>query len=47
MGREPAKRLVEAHYAKEKASGKYKGCDAYTDFRELCARKDTCHSAPT
>jgi predicted dehydrogenase len=40
LGREPAKRLIEAHYAKEKASGKYKGCDSYTDFRELCARKD-------
>ena len=39
-GREPARRLVEEHYAADKKSGKYKGCDAYTDFRELIARKD-------
>ncbi|GDX40227.1 oxidoreductase [Armatimonadota bacterium] len=39
-GREPAKRLVEAVYADDKASGNYKGCDTYTDFRELLARKD-------
>ena len=40
MGWEPAKALVEGHYAKSKSSGKYKGCEAYTDFRELCNRKD-------
>lgn len=40
MGREPAKRIVEEHYAKEVAKGAYKGCDAYADFRELCARDD-------
>jgi predicted dehydrogenase len=34
-GREPARRVVEAYYAKQKASGQYKGCAAYTDFREL------------
>jgi predicted dehydrogenase len=39
-GREPAKRLVEAKYAKETKSGTYKGCDTYTDFRDLIARKD-------
>jgi predicted dehydrogenase len=39
-GREPARRLVEGHYAADKKSGKYKGCDAYADFRELLARKD-------
>ncbi len=39
-GREPAKRLVEAAYGAEKASGHYKGCDAYNDFRDLLARKD-------
>ena len=27
-------------YAEQKASGTYKGCDAYVDFRELLARKD-------
>ncbi|MEX2185882.1 MAG: Gfo/Idh/MocA family oxidoreductase [Pirellulales bacterium] len=39
-GREPAKRLVEGHYAKAKASGDYKGCDAYVDFRDVLGRKD-------
>jgi predicted dehydrogenase len=39
-GREPGKRLVEEHYAKQKDSGNYKGCAAYVDFRELLARKD-------
>ncbi|MCF7734396.1 MAG: Gfo/Idh/MocA family oxidoreductase [Akkermansiaceae bacterium] len=35
-----AKAEVEKRYAKDKASGVYKGCQAYGDFRELCARKD-------
>lgn len=39
-GRDPAKRIVEAHYAKATPSGAYKGCDTYSDFRELLARKD-------
>ncbi len=39
-GREPARRLVEEHYAADKKSGTYKGCDAYVDFRELLGRKD-------
>src|SRR5436190_2135099 len=39
-GREPAKRLVEEKYAKETKAGTYKGCDTYTDFRDLIARKD-------
>ncbi len=36
-GREPAKRLVEAYYGSRNgsASGAYKGCAAYADFREL------------
>jgi len=38
-GREPARRMVEAHYAKQKPAGTYKGCAAYTDFRELFARE--------
>lgn len=38
-GREPARRLVEKHYA-EKTGNDYKGCVAYRDFRELLARKD-------
>ncbi len=39
-GREPAKRIIEEHYAKQKESGDYKGCTAYEDFRELLARDD-------
>jgi predicted dehydrogenase len=39
-GREPARRLIDGHYAARKKSGKYKGCDAYNDFRDLLARRD-------
>ncbi|MBN2136760.1 MAG: Gfo/Idh/MocA family oxidoreductase [Sedimentisphaerales bacterium] len=39
-GREPGRRIVESHYAKQKASGTYKGCAAYEDFRDLIARDD-------
>ena len=39
-GREPGRRLVDEGYAADKKSGKYKGCDAYVDFRELLDRKD-------
>ncbi len=38
--RDKAKGEVEKRYAKAKASGSYKGCDTYGDFRELCARDD-------
>lgn len=40
-GREPARRLVEAYYGSRKgsASGAYKGCNAYNDFRELLAKE--------
>ena len=31
---------VEQGYASEKASGNYKGCDIYSDFREILARPD-------
>ncbi|MBM3847467.1 MAG: Gfo/Idh/MocA family oxidoreductase, partial [Verrucomicrobia bacterium] len=31
---------VEKYYAGKTDKGTYKGCDTYTDFRELCARKD-------
>ena len=34
------KAQVEKRYGEDTASGVYKGCDAYGDFRELCARKD-------
>ncbi|MBI2925169.1 MAG: Gfo/Idh/MocA family oxidoreductase [Verrucomicrobia bacterium] len=39
-GRDPAKRIVEEHYAKKAPSGSFKGCDIYTDFRQLLARTD-------
>ncbi len=35
-----AKETINNHYGKETAGGKYKGCAAFTDFRELLARKD-------
>src|SRR3954471_5049602 len=39
-GREPARRLVEEHYAKDKPSGAYRGCAAYVDYREILGRED-------
>lgn len=38
--REHAKKMVDERYGKEKKDGKYQGCEAYVDFRELSARKD-------
>ena len=38
-GREPARRAVEEFYAKEKGLGKYRGCRAYRDYRELLAKE--------
>jgi predicted dehydrogenase len=38
--RERAKASSESRYASQKASGAFKGCEAYKDFRELCARPD-------
>jgi predicted dehydrogenase len=35
-----AKQAVNDYYAKNTASGAYKGCDAYADFRDIIARKD-------
>ena len=40
LGREPVRDLVNAHYAKQAAGGTFKGCELYTDFREVLARKD-------
>lgn len=40
LGREPARRIVEEHYAGQKRSGLFKSCDAYVDFRDLLARED-------
>ena len=39
-GREPARRLVEEHYANQQRSGHYRGCRAYADFRELLEQED-------
>ena len=39
-GLEPTKGKVEKYYSENKPSGNYKGCNTYTDFRELCARED-------
>ncbi|MCX7048557.1 MAG: Gfo/Idh/MocA family oxidoreductase [Candidatus Sumerlaeota bacterium] len=39
-GREVARKRVEDKYAEARRSGKYKGCEAYEDFRELLARPD-------
>ena len=40
LGRKPAQDKVNAFYAEKKNAGQYKGCDAYTDFREVLARQD-------
>jgi predicted dehydrogenase len=39
-GRDPAKRLVEEFYAKNRPSGTYRGCDAHVDYKELLGRAD-------
>ncbi len=39
-GREPAQKMVEDHYARQRQSARYKGCDALTDFRDVLARAD-------
>jgi predicted dehydrogenase len=39
-GREPARRLVEEHYAETRRSGQYRGCRAYADYRELLEQEE-------
>ncbi len=39
-GREPARRAVEEHYARARAAGTYRGCNAYADYRGLLAKED-------
>jgi predicted dehydrogenase len=39
-GREPARQIVDWHYAAETRSGRFAGCDAYEDYREVLARPD-------
>jgi hypothetical protein len=38
--REKARRRVEDHYAAERESGTYKGCETYHEFEQLLARED-------
>src|SRR6201987_1884807 len=38
-GREPCQKIVEAYYAMQQRSGNYKGCAAYSDFRELLEKQ--------
>ena len=40
LGRETAKQWVEEHYAQNAPGGKFKGCDAYADFRQVIGRSD-------
>lgn len=39
-GWKPARRIVESHYAEQGSDGRFKGCGAYRDFRELLERDD-------
>lgn len=39
-GREPARRMVEATYAKSRPAGTWRGCTAYADYRELLDKED-------
>ena len=38
-GREPCQKIVNAYYGSKKRSGEYKGCSAYSDFRELLEKE--------
>ncbi len=40
LGREPVRDRVNAAYAARTTSGAFKGCDIYSDFRDVLARKD-------
>ncbi len=40
LGREAARKEVEAYYGKKRPSGNYKGCAGYNDFRDLVSRDD-------
>jgi len=39
-GWEPARRMVDEHYGKDKPAGTVPGCRAYRDFRELLDKED-------
>lgn len=38
-GREPCQKIVEAYYGTQQRSGQYRGCAAYSDFRELLEKE--------
>src|SRR5438046_8762782 len=38
-GREPCQKIVDAYYGKQQRSGQYRGCSAYSDFRELLEKQ--------
>ncbi len=38
-GREPCQKIVDAYYGTQQRSGKYRGCAAYSDFRELLEKQ--------
>ena len=38
-GREPCQKIVDGYYATQQRSGKYRGCAAYNDFRELLEKQ--------
>ncbi|MBN1846036.1 MAG: Gfo/Idh/MocA family oxidoreductase [Sedimentisphaerales bacterium] len=40
LGRQPARDRVNAHYADQRAAGRFKGCAEYLDYRDLLARED-------
>lgn len=40
LGRQPGLAMVEAHYAEQKKSATFRGCQAYADFRDVLARDD-------
>ncbi|MEI7730065.1 MAG: Gfo/Idh/MocA family oxidoreductase [Verrucomicrobiota bacterium] len=39
-GAEPARRMAEEHYGKNKPSGQYRGVKTYSDYRELLEKED-------
>ncbi len=39
-GREPARELVDKHYAAQRGISRFTGCTAYTDYRELLHNED-------
>ena len=40
LGREPVCAKVDAYYAQKTRSGRYRGCDAHADFRDVLGRDD-------